>query len=152
MDAMEPLLTHASSTTKAARAVQTPYPQSTLQLENHPIDQVRNLRVAVIGAGLAGITAGVLLPAKVPGIKLRIYEKNSDLVSSSFTKENESPNAVVDHFVKGGYMVGKYLSRREMRRTVQCLPEQLCAKNTVDGRICPRRRDPRLLARRGTTL
>lgn len=86
MDATTHLLSHPSSTIKVARAVQKPYPQSTLQLENHPIDQVRNLRVAVIGAGLAGIIAGVLLPAKVPGIKLRIYEKNSDLVSSSFTK------------------------------------------------------------------
>lgn len=85
VDATAHLLTHASSTNtiKVARAVQMPYPQSSLQLENHPIDQVRNLRVAVIGAGLAGITAGVLLPAKVPGINLRIYEKNSDLVSSS---------------------------------------------------------------------
>lgn len=84
MDATAHLLTHASSTTiKVARAVQMPYPQSALQLENHPIDQVRSLRVAVIGAGLAGITAGALLPAKVPGIKLRIYEKNSDVVSSS---------------------------------------------------------------------
>lgn len=83
MGATAHLLTHASSATKFARAVQMPYPQSTLQLENHPIDQVRSLRVAVIGAGLAGITAGILLPAKVPGIKLRIYEKNSDVVSSS---------------------------------------------------------------------
>lgn len=82
MGATAHLLTHASSAIKVARAVQMPYPQSTLQLENHPIDQVRNLRVAVIGAGLAGITAGVLLPAKVPGIKLKIYEKNSDVVSS----------------------------------------------------------------------
>lgn len=83
MGATAHLLTHPSpSAIKVARPVQMPYPHSTLQLENHPIDQVRSLRVAVIGAGLAGITAGVLLPAKVPGIKLRIYEKNSDVVRS----------------------------------------------------------------------
>jgi protoporphyrinogen oxidase len=41
---------------------------------------VRELKVAVVGAGLAGITAGVLLPAKVPGIKLTIFEKNNDVV------------------------------------------------------------------------
>lgn len=34
----------------------------------------------MIGAGISGITAGVLLPAKVPGIDLTIYEKNSDVV------------------------------------------------------------------------
>lgn len=58
------------------------YPVSRLQLDtSHCIDHVRELKVAVIGAGLAGINAGILLPAKVPGIKLTIFEKNSDVVS-----------------------------------------------------------------------
>ena len=58
------------------------YPVSKLRLDaDHHIDQVRELRVSVIGAGLAGINAGILLPAKVPGIKLTIYEKNNDVVS-----------------------------------------------------------------------
>ena len=56
-----------------------PYPTTTFQIEDHPVDERRQLRVAVIGAGLAGITAGVLLPHKVPGISLKIYEKNSDV-------------------------------------------------------------------------
>lgn len=34
----------------------------------------------MIGAGISGITAGVLFPVKVPGIDLTIYEKNSDVV------------------------------------------------------------------------
>ena len=58
-----------------------PYPASNFQLENHPIDEVRSLRVAVIGAGLSGVLAGILLPIKVPGISLTIFEKNSDVVS-----------------------------------------------------------------------
>ena len=33
----------------------------------------------MVGAGLSGITAGVLLPVKVPGIKLVIFEKNADV-------------------------------------------------------------------------
>lgn len=37
--------------------------------------------MAVIGAGLAGVTAGALLPAKVPGIQLTIIDKNADVVS-----------------------------------------------------------------------
>lgn len=103
MGATAHLLTHASSSPiKVARPVQMPYPQSTLQLENHPIDQVRSLRVAVIGAGLAGITAGVLLPAKVPGIKLRIYEKNSDVVSSTLPYGKEIPMAAVEQSVYRG--------------------------------------------------
>ncbi|KAG8415761.1 hypothetical protein J3458_009582 [Metarhizium acridum] len=42
------------------------------------IDEPRPLQVAVIGGGLAGVLAGILLPAKVPGIDLTIIEKNND--------------------------------------------------------------------------
>ncbi|KAE8449778.1 hypothetical protein EG329_007553 [Mollisiaceae sp. DMI_Dod_QoI] len=49
------------------------------ELEDHPVDAVRSLKVAVIGAGISGVTAGVLLPAKVPGVDLTIFEKNADV-------------------------------------------------------------------------
>jgi heterodisulfide reductase subunit A-like polyferredoxin len=56
------------------------YPVSRLKLDaNHCIDDVRELKVAVIGAGLSGINAGILLPAKVPRINLTIFEKNDDV-------------------------------------------------------------------------
>jgi protoporphyrinogen oxidase len=42
------------------------------------------LQVAVIGAGIAGITAGVLLPRKVPGIQLTIFDKNNDVVCNIY--------------------------------------------------------------------
>jgi hypothetical protein len=53
---------------------------SQFELEEHPIDVLRSIKVGIIGAGLAGITAGVLLPAKLPGLDLRIYDKNADVV------------------------------------------------------------------------
>lgn len=57
------------------------YPMSKHQLDpDRSIDHVKKLKVAVIGAGISGITAGILLPAKVPGIRLVIFEKNSDVV------------------------------------------------------------------------
>lgn len=58
------------------------YPKSRVDLIDRFVDEPRKLRVAVIGGGLAGILAGCLLPAKVPGIELVIYEKNPDFVSS----------------------------------------------------------------------
>lgn len=65
----------------ARPALPIEYPVSKLQIDaNHSIDHVRELKVAVIGAGLAGINAGILLPAKVPGIKLTIFEKNEEVV------------------------------------------------------------------------
>lgn len=51
-------------------------------LDEPTIDDVRPLRVAVIGSGLSGVLAGVLLPAKVPNIQLTIFEKNHEVVSS----------------------------------------------------------------------
>jgi hypothetical protein len=54
-------------------------------------DEPRHLRVTVIGAGIAGIVAGALLPAKVPGIKLTIFEKNADVVRSTLPP---SPNTM----------------------------------------------------------
>ena len=61
------------------------YPHPTdFKLTEAPIDEVRELKVAVIGAGITGITAGILLPIKVPGIHLTILEKNDDVVSSLY--------------------------------------------------------------------
>ncbi|KAL4744726.1 hypothetical protein BDW72DRAFT_208787 [Aspergillus terricola var. indicus] len=64
------------------------------QIEEHPIDQVRPIKVGVIGGGLSGITAGILLPAKLPGLDLRIYDKNADLGGTWF--ENTYPGVRCD--------------------------------------------------------
>lgn len=58
------------------------YPRSRIKLVDRFIDEPRELRVGVIGGGLSGILAGILLPAKVPGIKLTIIEKNHDFVGN----------------------------------------------------------------------
>ena len=69
--------------TKTSGLSRTPvdYPKSRISLTERFIDEPRSLRVAVIGGGLAGILAGILLPAKVPRIDLVIYEKSGDVVS-----------------------------------------------------------------------
>jgi hypothetical protein len=54
-----------------------------LELEEHPIDETRSLRVVVVGAGIAGITSAIFLPAKVPKIDLVIYDRESDVVCST---------------------------------------------------------------------
>lgn len=58
-----------------------PYEGPLPPLIDRYIDEPRPLRVAVIGGGIAGIVAGILLPKKVPGIILTIYDKNEDFVS-----------------------------------------------------------------------
>ncbi|KAI9736594.1 MAG: hypothetical protein M1834_000797 [Cirrosporium novae-zelandiae] len=68
--------------------------ETSFQLENHPVDDVRTIKVIVIGAGLCGITAGVLLPKKVPGIELKIIDKNSDVGGTWL--ENKYPGVRCD--------------------------------------------------------
>lgn len=60
------------------------YPKSRVELVDRFLDEPRKLRVAVIGGGLSGILSGCLLPVKVPGIELVIYEKNPDFVSFAY--------------------------------------------------------------------
>lgn len=55
-----------------------PYPTD-FKIRERPVDYHRELKVAVVGGGLSGITAGILLLKKVPNINLTIIEKNSEL-------------------------------------------------------------------------
>lgn len=72
----------AHSDAKAGRLFAPPdYANPSRKLIDRYVDEPRQLRVSVIGAGLTGVLSGILLPAKVPGIKLTIYEKNADVVS-----------------------------------------------------------------------
>lgn len=60
-----------------------------------PIDSFdRPLRVAVVGAGIAGIIAGILLPRKVPNLELVIIEKNPGVGGTWF--ENIYPGVRCD--------------------------------------------------------
>lgn len=70
-------------------------PKSQFELEEHPVDQVRPIKVGIIGAGLSGITAGVLLPAKLPGLDLRIWDKNADTVGSSIDLYNHHVRVLI---------------------------------------------------------
>ncbi|KAK1982099.1 4-hydroxyacetophenone monooxygenase [Colletotrichum cereale] len=70
------------------------YDDFPIKLVDRYIDEPRELRIAVIGAGLSGVLAGILLPAKVPGIKLTVYEKNADVGGTWF--ENTYPGVRCD--------------------------------------------------------
>ncbi|TLD14901.1 hypothetical protein PspLS_10795 [Pyricularia sp. CBS 133598] len=76
-DTTKPQLTATGSQARDSEKVAN-YPEAKISLVDRFIDEPRPLRVAVIGGGLTGILAGILLPAKVPNIQLTIYEKNKD--------------------------------------------------------------------------
>lgn len=48
-----------------------------LKLHDHPIDNMRPLKVIVIGAGFSGIYLGIRIPEKLRNVELVIYEKNA---------------------------------------------------------------------------
>lgn len=72
---------NGKSTTNGSSNTKPAYPKPRVELVDRFIDEPRKVKVAVVGGGLSGILAGILLPAKVPGIDLTIYEKNSEFVS-----------------------------------------------------------------------
>lgn len=83
-----------------------------ISLVDRHVDEPRKLRVAVIGAGLSGVIAGVLLPIKVPGIELTIFEKNADVVSEPrYLLVDTSRRLTTDHRCEGRYMVRECLPR-----------------------------------------
>ncbi|KAL4993871.1 hypothetical protein BDV10DRAFT_189562 [Aspergillus recurvatus] len=48
-------------------------------LEEHSVDERLPIKAIVVGAGITGVTAGVLLPVKVPELSLAIYGRHSDI-------------------------------------------------------------------------
>ncbi|KAH8424457.1 flavin-containing monooxygenase [Aspergillus melleus] len=104
-------LSHGNTAVYSPRIVEpsptskpTPRSRPAFEIEEHPIDQVRPIKVGVIGAGLAGVNAGILLPAKLPGLDLRIYDKNADVGGTWF--ENTYPGVRCDipaHVYQSGF-------------------------------------------------
>lgn len=89
-----------------------------LELEDHAIDDVRPLRVAVVGAGISGITSALFLPAKVPKIDLVVYERESDIVSQIAEEESKVGKS---HLYLGRSVEYKYIPWRTLRCPSPCV-------------------------------
>ncbi|KAL4930354.1 uncharacterized protein BDV17DRAFT_280890 [Aspergillus undulatus] len=80
-------------------------------LEDHPVNERRLMKAIVVDAGITGITAGVLLPVKVPGLTLAVYERHSDIVYGTW-HSNMYPGVrcgVPSHDVTTKYSVWDYI-------------------------------------------
>ncbi|GAA5971502.1 hypothetical protein JCM21900_001678 [Sporobolomyces salmonicolor] len=65
------------------------------KLEDYPIDNAhRKLKIAMIGAGFAGITAGIRVDQRLRNVDLAIYEKNKSVGGTWF--ENSYPGLCCD--------------------------------------------------------
>jgi len=61
---------HAKTTTNG-------HTRSPFRLNDIPVENLRPLKVIVIGAGYSGIYAGIRIPEKLRNVELVIYEKNA---------------------------------------------------------------------------
>ena len=58
-------------------------------LSRRSIDDIRPLKVIVVGAGISGILAGIRFPQRVKDLELVIYDKNEEVGGTWF--ENHYP-------------------------------------------------------------
>ncbi|KAL1972597.1 hypothetical protein VTN31DRAFT_7011 [Thermomyces dupontii] len=63
-------------------------------VEDRSVDQVRPLRVVIMGAGISGIVAGIRFAQRIPEIDLCVYEKNPDVGGTWY--ENRYPGCACD--------------------------------------------------------
>ncbi|OQV04653.1 hypothetical protein CLAIMM_09506 [Cladophialophora immunda] len=63
-------------------------------VERRSINDLRPIKVMVIGAGVSGIIAGIRFPQRIPNLDLVIYDKNPDVGGTWF--ENRYPGIACD--------------------------------------------------------
>jgi hypothetical protein len=54
-------------------------PKNPNDLSRRAVDNLRPMKVIVLGAGMSGIIAGVFFPRQIENLELVIYDKNADL-------------------------------------------------------------------------
>lgn len=57
--------------------VDTSLAGQSFKLNNTPVENLRPLKVIVIGAGYSGIYCGIRIPERLRNVELVIYEKNA---------------------------------------------------------------------------
>lgn len=63
-------------------------------LKDSPIENLRPLKIRVIGAGYSGIYLGIRIPQRLRNVDFQIYEKNEGLGGTWF--ENRYPGCACD--------------------------------------------------------
>lgn len=59
------------------------------------VDVLRPIKVIVIGAGMSGMTAGILFPRSIENLELVIYEKNADIGGTWFENRYYRNNLIL---------------------------------------------------------
>lgn len=62
--------------------------------KDEPIENLRPLKVRIIGAGLSGVYLGIRIPQRLRNVELKIYEKNAGVGGTWW--ENRYPGCACD--------------------------------------------------------
>lgn len=65
-------------------------------IKDEPVENLRPLKVRVIGAGYSGIYLGIRIPQRLRSVDLQIYEKNEGVGGTWW--ENRYPGKVCSRF------------------------------------------------------
>lgn len=81
--------THASVPKVPDANVAHPVAGTAWRVDSHEIDDVRPMKVIVIGAGISGILAAIRFPRRIPNVDLVVYDKNPEIGGTWY--ENKYP-------------------------------------------------------------
>ncbi|TPX11474.1 uncharacterized protein E0L32_007893 [Thyridium curvatum] len=79
--------TKASSATNGVKKSLAPYefdPSDPYNFSRRAVDQLRPMKVIVLGGGMSGIITGIFFPREIENLELTIYDKNPDLGGTWF--------------------------------------------------------------------
>jgi cation diffusion facilitator CzcD-associated flavoprotein CzcO len=77
-----------------------------LVLKEEPIENLRRLKVRVIGAGYSGIYLGIRIPQRLRNIDLQIYDKNDGIGGTWWL--NRYPGKSCFHTVGFEWRLGRH--------------------------------------------
>lgn len=99
----------------------------------------------IIGTGIGGVAAAVLLQNKVPNLTYTVYEKNKGVVSPSLPYFEGYGHPL--NVLSGRHMVGKSLPGSALRRAIAFLPIDLCAEFELERVLLRRFGDSKILCK-----
>lgn len=89
------------STPDTTRGIDPAADRPAFFMKDEPIENLRPLKVRIIGAGLSGVYLGIRIPQRLRNVELKIYEKNAGVGGTWW--ENRYPGCACD--IPGEYSI-----------------------------------------------
>ena len=108
-------------------------------IKNEPVENLRSLKVRVIGAGYSGIYLGIRIPQRLRNVDLQIYEKNDGIGGTWW--ENRYPGMPISESYKELFLTSH---RLRLRYPLPFLPILFRSQSKLVCVLCAGKRDLRI--------